>query len=141
MRVKLTERGEQMVKELEIPECAKEAFESIFHEGKLVLFMSYGMSLKKWKESGTLERELKPYRELNKALEKIFIVTYGNADEPYIDGFGILYNNTWMPDWLYTLYAPWLHRHILKNVDYFKSNQMNGSITAVISKFLFEIYK
>jgi len=29
-------------------------------DGRLVLFMTYGMSLRKWKEAGILERELKP---------------------------------------------------------------------------------
>ncbi|MDD5453876.1 MAG: glycosyltransferase family 4 protein [Candidatus Ratteibacteria bacterium] len=138
MRVKLTEAGEKAVAQMEIPEAVKEQWESIWHEGNLVLFMTYGMSLRKWDEAGTLERELKLYRELKNNLKSISIVTYGNASEPYIEGINVLYNNTWMPDWLYSIFAPWIHRHILREADYFKTNQIPGSWCAVIAKILFK---
>ncbi len=138
MKVKLTEAGKKVVAQMEIPEAIKEQWESIWHEGNLVLFMTYGMSLRKWKEAGTLDRELKPYRELMTHLESISIITYGDAFEPYIEGMNILYNNTWMPDWLYTIFAPWVHRRVLKEADYFKTNQVSGSLTAVIAKLMFK---
>ena len=137
MKVRLTEKGMKVANECEIPEEVRERFESIFKEGNLVLFMTYGMSLKKWKEAGILERELKPYRELKKHLNSISIVTYGDGFEPYIDGINVLYNNTALPDFLYSIFAPWIHRRILREADYFKTNQIPGSWSAAIAKKLF----
>lgn len=138
MKVKLTETGKKVVAQMEIPEAVKEQWESIWHEGNLVLFMTYGMSLRKWDEMGTLQREIKPYRELKKHLKSISIVTYGDWTEPYIEGMNIFYNNTALPDSLYSIFAPWIHRHLLKGADYFKTNQIPGSWTAVIAKLMFK---
>ena len=146
MKVKLTEAGRKVADELEIPEAIKEQWDSIWRDGKLVLFMTYGMSLRDWDKSGTLLRELRLYIELAKHLETIYIVTYGDGrntietqyKEQLPKNIIILYNNTALPNVLYTLFAPWIQRNVMKNADYFKSNQMAGSWTAVIAKILFK---
>lgn len=106
--------------------------------------MTYGMSLRKWYEAGILSRELKPYNELAKYFDKIFIVTYGGSSELFYrspkhmaKNIFILYNNTLHPDFVYSLLAPWIHRDVLKNVDILKTNQTAGSWSAVIAKKLF----
>lgn len=108
---------------------------------KLAVFFTRGISFKKWKESGILDREIQPYIKLADNFEEIFFLSYGNSEDLNIinlpKNIKILINNTFLPDFLYTFLIPFLHRKILKKVDILKTNQMDGSWSAVISKKLF----
>lgn len=140
MKIRLTEKGKKVVNQLEIPEAVRERFDSIFREGTLALFMTYGMSLKKWDEAGILVRELKPYIEMAKELKMIYIISYGSWTTEYKyqeqlpKNIIILCNNSNLPGALYSLLAPWIHRAVLNGVDYLKSNQMAAGWTAVMGK-------
>ena len=46
---------------------------------KIALFFSYGISLLDWKNNGTLNREIKIYKELSKLGYKFFFITYGDT--------------------------------------------------------------
>ena len=45
---------------------------------KVLVVFTYGYSLKTWFESGTIERELSIYRELQKFQHKFIFLTYGD---------------------------------------------------------------
>ena len=47
------------------------------------IFLTYGMSLKKWREIGILDRELEVYKSLSKKVSYT-IFSYGSDDQSYI---------------------------------------------------------
>lgn len=109
---------------------------------KLVLFFTTGMSLRKWSQAGIIKRELKLYNELAAHFDKIYLLTYGNARELryhslLAKNIEILYDKFGLGTMLYAVLAPLIHKEALKGADYYKTNQMNGSITAVIAKILY----
>ena len=110
---------------------------------KLVLFFTTGMSLRKWGEAGIIKREVKLYNELARDFDKIYFMTYGDKRELeykhlLADNIEVLYDRFGLGTVLYSLLAPILHRKALEDADYFKTNQLNGSHTAVIAKVLFK---
>lgn len=90
---------------------------------KLALFFTHNVSLKLWKETGNLDREIKPYKELLNYFEKIYFLTYGKS-EPEIKNINVLPVSIFRKD--------------LKDIDIFKTNQLNGSWKAVIAKKIFK---
>ena len=108
----------------------------------LVLFFTAGMSLDAWHKGGMLTREIAIYNELAGHLNKIYFLTYGDEKELryrklLADNIEILFNKNTMNTPAYSLLAPFIHWRALKNADFFKTNQMLGSWTAVIAKLLF----
>ena len=113
----------------------------------LVLF-TYGYSLKSWNESGTLERELSIYKQLNSEKNVSFtFLTYGNeSDENFnLSRYGIdvvpIYKNIKKSRYKLTNYfqsflVPFYFKKKLKNIDIIKQNQLLGSWTALILKLL-----
>jgi glycosyltransferase involved in cell wall biosynthesis len=100
---------------------------------RLVVVFSRGMSLRGWQAAGILERELALYRELGKRGVRVEFLTYG-ADEPAIEGVGVLANRWRLPSNLYSLMAPLLHRAALRGATIVKANQLNGAWTAVLAR-------
>jgi len=89
---------------------------------KLGLFFTNNVSLKDWEKIGSLDREVKPYKKLLDYFEKIYFFTYGK-NEPKLENIEVL--------------PAGIFNKELKNIDVFKSNQMNGSWKAVIAKILY----
>ena len=115
-------------------------------EGKtLALFFTRGMSLKEWDSRGLLEREIALYNHLAKFFERIYFFTYGsegdlNYQEYLAENIVIVSNPTrlFRSKNLYSFVLPLIHRKILREVYILKTNQMDGSWTAVIAKKLFK---
>lgn len=108
----------------------------------LGLFLTRGISLSKWKEIGILEREIHPYFELAKNFKKIFIFSYGDKSDLEIakdfpKNIEVVFNKTFLPSFLYSFLMPLIHKKVFKKIDILKTNQMDGSWAAVISKKLF----
>lgn len=106
------------------------------------LFFTRGISLKKWDEIGVLEREIKPYQKLAESFDAVYIFTYGGeTDREYQKLFPknvfIVNKPKSIPVFLYSFIFPLIHRNILKNVQIIKTNQMDGSWSAVIAKKLY----
>jgi len=89
----------------------------------LGLFFTNNVSLKIWEKTGNLNREIKPYKRLLSYFEKIYFFTYGK-DEPKLENIEVLPANIFNKE--------------LKNIDVFKTNQLNGSWKAVIAKNLYD---
>lgn len=108
---------------------------------RLVVFFSRGMSLDGWRRAGILDRELALYRALLPHLEHLAFLTYGGAEEielaSQIPGVEILPNRWGLPSNVYSVLAPFLHRHALAGATIFKTNQINGAWCAVIGRRLF----
>ncbi len=109
----------------------------------LALFFTHGISLRIWDEIGNLDREIKPYKELAKYFQEIYFFTYGNkGDLGYQnllpENIKILPKKWNLPSVLYSLFLPIFYREELKKIDILKTNQMSGSWTAVLTKWLFK---
>ena len=115
---------------------------------RVILFFTYGVSLKNWGESGLLQREIKLYEELilKYGIEVQFI-TYGDSRdrqwESHMKGIQLLpiYERLRRPNskifsLLQSFYVPWVFRHELRQADIFKTNQIWGGWVAVLSKWI-----
>lgn len=109
---------------------------------KLALFFTTGVSLKTWEKIGNLNREIKPYKKLAKCFNEIYFFTYGEKDDLKYQNFlpeNIkIFPNKWIPSSkIYSFLLPLFYRKELKKVNILKTNQMSGSWTAWLAKFLF----
>jgi glycosyltransferase involved in cell wall biosynthesis len=111
----------------------------------LALFFTRGMSLKKWDERGMLSREVAWYNELAKFFKKIYFFTYGDETDlnyqNHLAGNIVVVPNRMKflrGKNLYSFLLPYVHRKVFKEVDILKTNQMDGSWSAVIVKKLFK---
>lgn len=119
----------------------------------LALFFTRRVSLKLWVDTGLFDREKLLYEEhLRRGhLRKVYWLTYGTDDAMIateLKASGRLH-----PDivvlpiarclsgkWgclIYSFLIPLLHRRGLKSADIFKTNQMDGSWSAVIARWLY----
>jgi glycosyltransferase involved in cell wall biosynthesis len=114
---------------------------------KLVLFFTYGVSLKRWAELGILKREASFYHRLMEdyGIEVLF-VTYGDASdrawESELKGIKLLpiYERMRQPTLeilglLQSLLIPTTFRKELKDSDLLKTNQTWGGWVAVLAKW------
>lgn len=109
---------------------------------QLGLFMTRGMSLEQWNKIGSLDREIKPYNKLAIEFKKIYIFSYGLNDDKFFrsslqENIHIIDRYKYIPSLLYSFLLPFIHKKILKDIDIFKTNQMDGSWTAVLSKKIY----
>ncbi|GBE06190.1 alpha-D-kanosaminyltransferase [bacterium BMS3Abin10] len=114
---------------------------------KLSLFFTFGVSAGQWKEKGLLDREKLIYEKLleSGAVDKIYWFTYGIADKEIekelINGIEIIP----MPSiyrlrigkLFYSFLMPFVQRKYIKQTDILKTNQINGSWTAVLASKLY----
>ena len=110
---------------------------------KLILFFTYGVSLELWKEKGMFDREIKLYERLGEEFNKVYFITYGKNDYKFANelkkyNIEILYKKSRLPNFLYSLLLPFIYKKQLKDSHFFKTNQMLGSWSAVISKLLYK---
>ena len=115
---------------------------------KVALFFTFGTSLSDWAKSGLLDREIALYKKLiNKGVDIIFI-TYGGPEDyehqPKLGSIKIIpfYTKINKPKsmvmaYVYSILLPYILKEKLKEVSIFKTNQIWGSWTAIIAKFLF----
>ena len=120
----------------------------------LALFFTRNVSLQMWVEMGLFDREKRLYEEHIHLghLHKVYWLTYGQYDTDLAKN--LKENNKLHQDieilsmprfflgkWgkaLYSFLMPFIHRRYLKSVDILKTNQIDGSWSAVISKILFK---
>tara|TARA_B100000282_G_C31735269_1_gene493097 strand:+ start:601 stop:1710 length:1110 start_codon:yes stop_codon:yes gene_type:complete len=113
----------------------------------IILFFTYGISLKDWDESGILNREIELYKSLSKNRDtKFTFVTYGDKEDhkfSYIlDDLDIIpiyslvnkskYN---ILNFFKSLFISKKLSKIISNPTYLKTNQLNGSWVAMLTKF------
>jgi glycosyltransferase involved in cell wall biosynthesis len=120
----------------------------------LALFFTRGISLEAWVTQGLFDREKLIYEEhlIQHNLEKVYWFTYGSKDRELseelkkdnrlhknIEVFDMpkIFNIPKIGSYLYSLFLPFIYKTILKQCNILKTNQMDGSWSAVISKWLY----
>ncbi len=114
---------------------------------KMGLVFTFGMSLEIWHRQGGVEREKLIYEEFlrQNKFEKIYWFTYGSADKAlsYLVHKNIeivaapAYFNNRLGMFIYSFLMPFLKSKYFKDTDIIKSNQINGSWTALIACLLY----
>ena len=115
---------------------------------RVLVVFTYGYSLKTWDESGTLERELSIYTELQKkyGIEFTFL-TYGdnsdlqlaikNLDVDIIPIYKYQKkSSSKLINILKSIYFPFKNKRLFINIDIIKQNQLQGSWVAIVLKSL-----
>lgn len=115
---------------------------------RLVLFLTWDVSLALWQEKGLLQREIKLYQALARQGVEVMFLSWGGAEDdkiaadlkPDIKTIS-LYKHIPRPKnqvlrALCSLMVPWKLRDILKKADIYKTNQMWGGWVAVVAKWL-----
>lgn len=116
---------------------------------KIALFFTRGVSIKEWIDKGLFDRETALYDSLatSTEIENIYLLTYGAND---VDLFNEIKNDRKLSgkikviskpaifkgklgDVFYTFLMPFLQRRYIKEVSTIKTNQIDGSLSAVIS--------
>lgn len=122
----------------------------------LGVFFTRGVNLRKWFDSGLLDREVLLYREHIRtgSLGRVYWFVYG-VEEPALtlrlrsEGrlppeISIVPWPPWMAalgraaSLTYTVLLPWLARAPLRSCDLYKTNQMDGAIAAVLAARLWK---
>ncbi len=102
------------------------------------LFLTRGLSLEKWQKIGSLTREIKLYRALAGYFNQLYIFSYGCFDTQFHNLFPpnviIIDRPKYLPVFLYSWLLPFWHFKILRTINFYKTNQMDGSWSAVIAK-------
>ncbi len=121
----------------------------------VILFFTYGISLKDWESSGLLSREIEFYKELSKKYNiKFTFVTYGNSDDlkfvNLIEDLEIIpiydlikYSKNKYLRFLKSIILPfYLKKNISNDFKIIKTNQLNGSWVPIIFKIItgFSLY-
>ena len=110
--------------------------------GVLVVFFTYGNSLKTWKNAGILERELAIYKEHSRNGLEIHLITYGNhEDELLLDGYdwiNVHFNHYALHPRLYYALIPLLHQKTLRKANWLKTNQLFGGGIAAVAASIFK---
>ncbi|NQV00082.1 MAG: glycosyltransferase family 4 protein [Parcubacteria group bacterium] len=108
----------------------------------LTLFLTNKMSLEKWSDSGIFDREIDYYNKLAKHFKRVYIVSYGGTKEllykkRLAKNIRVLFKNNNFPNIFYQLIAPFKFRKVFKKCAFFRTNQIDGAIPAIIAKLLF----
>jgi glycosyltransferase involved in cell wall biosynthesis len=122
---------------------------------KLALFFTRGISLEIWINQGLFDREKTIYEEHLKRgnFDKIYWLTYGSNDKKLANKLKKenklhkdievlqmpkIFNFYKIGNILYSLFLPFIYRNELKNCDILKTNQMDGSWSAVLAKWIYK---
>jgi glycosyltransferase involved in cell wall biosynthesis len=113
-----------------------------FKNKTLALFFTRGISLYTWYRIGIFSREIIIYKEFSDYFDKIYLFTYGDKNDLRFkkilpENIIIIPKPFAINDILYSFLIPFIHWSKLKRIDYYKSNQIDGSWSALISKILF----
>lgn len=116
----------------------------------IALFLTYDYSLKTWSDSGTLERELKVFKALEKDKNVNFtIFSYGNKDEfKYEEKLGSIrvvpiQEKIRLPKqkilrYIVSFKIPFKLRKELANIDLIQQNQLLGTWVSLLTSFIYK---
>lgn len=108
----------------------------------LALLFAKGVSLETYDKLGTLDREIKPYRELAKYFGEILFFTHGGKDDLKYQNLlplnvKIFPKKQIILSSIYSFLLPFAYQKELRKTDVLKTDQMFGSWSAVMAKFFF----
>jgi len=116
---------------------------------RLLLFFTYGISLKTWDETGLIDREIILYKKLTEKGIKVSFITYGDkSDFKYSDKLRNIeiipfYAFVKQPSnkilkFIQSFFLPFILRKHFKKIDIIKTNQMSTTWAPIIAKLLFK---
>ena len=116
----------------------------------LVLFFTFDVSLKIWRDMGMLSREVRLYQALVEKGWKVTFLTYGDDEDleigkdlapinviPLFASNGSPKRTLWRL--IQSPFLIWKARHALRQADLLKTNQVWGGWNAVLAKLLFRV--
>ena len=111
----------------------------------IVVFLTFGVSIKDWKESGLLQREILLYQQISSTSNINFtFITFGDCeDEQYLNGHKIIpyykynkfYKNKYITVFQSLLFTIKLTK-LITHPDLIKTNQLLGSWMAILYKLI-----
>jgi len=107
----------------------------------LGIFLSPGDSLTKQNQSGQLDRLVKYYLSVYaKHFDRIHLFSYGDSGQSFAlpKNLTLIPKPGLIPNYLYQLILPFLHREIIRTIDVFRVFQAPGGLPALTSKILFK---
>ena len=111
----------------------------------IVVFLTFGVSIKDWKESGLLQREILLYQQISSTSDINFtFITFGDSeDENYLNGHKIIpyykYNKYYKNKYitvLQSLLFTFKLKKLIAQPDLIKTNQLLGSWMAILYKLI-----
>ena len=111
----------------------------------IVVFLTFGVSIKDWKESGLLQREILLYQQISSTSNINFtFITFGDSeDEKYLNGHKIIpyykYNKYYKNKYitvLQSLLFTFKLKKLIAQPDLIKTNQLLGSWMAILYKVI-----
>ncbi len=111
-------------------------------DSTLGIIFTRGVSFFIWEKSGIIDREIKIYQDLSKEFKSIVFFSYGideakKYSQYFPSNVSIISRPKWIPKILYSIFLPFFHTSIWKKISIVKTNQMDGSYTAVMVKKLY----
>jgi len=115
---------------------------------KVAVFLTYNYSLQTWYNSGTLNRELEIYKQINNINNaKFTFYTYGGSEDVelikdfpnfnVVPMFKKLTTKGRIYKFVYSLFIPLLYKNNIENEDILHQHQLLGSWVVIISKLLY----
>jgi glycosyltransferase involved in cell wall biosynthesis len=121
----------------------------------LALFFTRAVSLKTWVDTGLFEREKQIYEAHLEAgnFQTVYWLTYGSEDKQiahtlkeqgklhpsiFICPMPRIFNIPKLGSWFYSFFLPLVHHKALQKSHYLKTNQMDGSWSAVLAKWFYK---
>ena len=115
---------------------------------RLVLFFTYGISLKIWTETGLIDREILLYKRLIKKNINVSFITYGDeSDYQYRDKLGgieiipfyayVKKQGNKGIKFLQSFFLPVILKKHIMHADLLKTNQMSTSWAPILAKLLY----
>jgi glycosyltransferase involved in cell wall biosynthesis len=111
----------------------------------IVVFLTFGVSIKDWKESGLLQREILLYQQISSTSNINYtFITFGDSeDEKYLNGHKIIpyykYNKYYKNKYitvLQSLLFTFKLKKLIAQPDLIKTNQLLGSWMAILYKVI-----
>ena len=115
---------------------------------KVAVFLTYNYSLQTWYNSGTLNRELEIYKQINNINNaKFTFYTYGGSEDVelikdfpnfnVVPMFKKLTTKGRIYRFVYSLFIPLLYKNNIENEDILHQHQLLGSWVVIISKLIY----
>lgn len=107
----------------------------------LAVFFTHGVSLELWEKRGLFSREVKFYEELAREVGEVWLFTYGEHDEQFLNRLGpnirLFQKRCKCPPSHYALMLPFVYRKQLREADLIRIHQVAGAIPALLAHWLY----
>ncbi len=108
---------------------------------RIAVFFTHDVSLEVWEQRGMFSREIRFYQELAKAVGEVWLFTYGQNDERYLDRLGpnirLFQKRCQCPPSHYAFMIPFVYRKQLREADAIRIHQVAGAIPALLTHWLY----